>query len=155
MKLKRELHICPQCGKEFWTGKSYQRFCSKACCNEYNRSLVETRVCDMCGKEFEASRISAAKKCPVCRKIRPAHNSPQKGKDKKRSFTPNVDNTPDGVNEKDVWMGDLGHIPVSPDAQRTKAKATIRIPLEKLPKPMLERRDQDDLRKLLQNTAVL
>lgn len=61
MKLKRELHICPQCGKEFWTGKSYQRFCSKACCNEYNRSLVETRVCDMCGKEFEASRISAAK----------------------------------------------------------------------------------------------
>jgi len=135
--IKQDLHICPQCGKEFWTGKSYRRFCSKTCCDKYNHSLIEIRKCDACGKEFEARRISQAKKCPICRKIRPAHNSTGKARTRKCAFTANVDNRPDGACEKDMWMGDLGHIPVS-RTQLTKAKARIRIPLEKLPKPMLE-----------------
>ena len=60
--------ICPQCGKEFETNNSLQKYCTKSCAKRHARenSLV-TRICPVCQKSFRVPcsdlRIACSDEC--------------------------------------------------------------------------------------------
>ena len=131
MKIKpKQTRICGWCGKEFTVNVYNKTYCSNKCANAFRNSQTETRVCIVCGEKFETLSRNTAVRCMDCRSKKP--------KKKKCTFTPTNDNTPDGPNELDMWMGDRGLVPVRVETGRQKAKATVKIRPEKLRKPLLE-----------------
>ncbi len=56
--------ICPQCGKEFETANTLQKYCTKSCARRHARdnSLV-TRVCPVCKKTFRVACSSPMVAC--------------------------------------------------------------------------------------------
>jgi len=49
------VRVCEGCGNTYENGDSKSRFCSRACANRNNSTVVE-RKCECCGKPFVASR---------------------------------------------------------------------------------------------------
>lgn len=49
----KQLFICKNCGKEYYSYKKNSNFCSKECKHNYNNILYN---CDFCGREFYAPR---------------------------------------------------------------------------------------------------
>ena len=138
-KMKRTLKPvkCVNCGTIFTPRTNTARYCCEKCKAEY-LSAPETRTCTVCFSKYEARRKSHSCRCPTCRGKKHIFADVGIRKTKRCRFTPTNDNTPDGPNELDMWMGDRGLVPVRVETSRQKAKATVKIHPEKLRKPLLE-----------------
>ena len=51
--MSKQLFICKNCGKEYYSYKKNSKFCSKECQYKYNNILYD---CDFCGKAFYVQR---------------------------------------------------------------------------------------------------
>ncbi|MBQ9478179.1 MAG: Bro-N domain-containing protein, partial [Selenomonadaceae bacterium] len=60
--------ICPQCGKEFETNNSLQKYCTKSCAKRHAKeNALITRICPVCQKSFRVPcsdlRIACSDEC--------------------------------------------------------------------------------------------
>jgi len=73
--------VCEFCGKEYWPGKAFQKYCSQYCCNEAYRYRSEgldpaekeghkffKKVCVVCGEEFWPNGPNSVCCSPKCSK---------------------------------------------------------------------------------------
>jgi hypothetical protein len=124
--VSEEVRTCKMCGEKFSKSHPTKCFCSEKCRTRFNNRKSEKRVCILCGKEFETRVNSTATRCSDCWGIKIKAV-------KKRFFKASIVNTPAGPDAKDMWMPDIGTIPVVP--QVTGAKAVLRISPGKMRKP--------------------
>ena len=68
-------HVCPECGKEYYTICNFRKYCSDACCAVAKEKRVVERkqahrsehICEVCGKAFSSKRTDARYCTNACR----------------------------------------------------------------------------------------
>ena len=142
---KQATRKCSICGTEFIPKSSSNIYCSKKCnrkaCRKKSNIKAEERACIICGKPYMTTRGSVSQRCPDCRNITRKTTTINLGtkKTRKCTFTPNVDNTPDGPKKEDMWMREMTEEPVAVVMARIKPRN-----LPKLPYPSLHRRADEE-----------
>ena len=129
MNKEKKPRTCKTCGNEFLPTTGGQRYCSPDCLKKGSKRL-EIHKCFVCGRDFEVQYNSTAQRCPDCRsKKNVSVIDTGVRATRKCTFTPNVDNTPDGPKLRDMWLP-----PIPEEAPRKPVKARIRCDVRKLPR---------------------